>query len=232
MNKASPARAAPFEDMPVWKVLTYIGLQASVFTTIGAALWVLAGRSRLEFLTFSWSEAGAGLILAFGLIATSVVLARAYPKYADWLIRSQARNYSFLKHRISLVAIIFISLCAGVSEEALFRGGLQTLLGDILPMPIAVICAAALFAAIHFAQPLNSALIFIIGGLFGIVYWTSGSLLTVMVGHAVYDVYAIWALQEALHKLGVFDEESAGPLPDDALHETSGLGENSTGESP
>ncbi len=217
-----PHEDNPLADMPVSKVLLYVGLQAAFFTLIGWGLWAWMDRPALQFVTFDWTQTGQGMALALALIALSLVLTKLFPEQTEKLIRSQARNYPFLKHRISIAAIIFVSLCAGVGEEALFRGGLQTLLGDTLPLPIAIALAAALFAAIHFAQPLNSALIFIIGATFGVIYWQTGSLLTVMIGHAVYDIYAIWALQKAMHELGVFDEEPQSPSPFDEESEQAG----------
>ncbi|MEM7688202.1 MAG: type II CAAX endopeptidase family protein [Pseudomonadota bacterium] len=236
MSKNSAGKVDPFADMPIWKVLTYIGLQATFFTALGVALWVIADGSQAPFIAFNWVETAHGLILAAALIAFSFAMAKAFPKYAEWLIRSQAANYSFLRHRISLGSIVFISLCAGIGEEALFRGGLQTLLGDHLPVPLALIVAAALFALIHFAQPLSSALIFAIGCLFGVIYWQTESLLTVMIGHAVYDIYALWALQEAMHELGVFEDaselEADQVLPDEAARETLASTQDTKGESP
>ena len=145
-------------------------------------------------------------------------------------MRAQARNYPFLKHRISLAAIIFISICAGVGEEVFFRGGLQTVLGDYVPLPFAIALASALFAIVHFAQPLNSALIFVIGCLFGLVYWATGSLLTVIFAHMVYDIYALWALQNAMHEFGVFDEPPSAPLPAQAERETLAQTPDTSGE--
>jgi len=230
VSETQDAPANPLEDMPLWKVLSYIGVQAACFTAFGVALWALSDRLPSEFVTFRMDEVGAGLGLALALIGTSLVLARLFPRYVEWLVRSQARNYPFLKDGISIPAIIFISICAGVGEEALFRGGLQTLLGDYLPLPAALILASALFALIHFAQPLNSALIFIIGCLFGMVYWSTASLLTVIIAHAVYDVYALWALQKAMHEFGVFDDAPTPDLPETAGHETLNSTQHTTGE--
>ncbi|MEM7700844.1 MAG: type II CAAX endopeptidase family protein [Pseudomonadota bacterium] len=219
-GKATKDTDNPLADMPVWKVLTYIGLQAVAFISVGVALWIFSGRAAASFVAYAAWEVGAGLALAFALIAVSFVLSRAFPKWVEWLVHSQARNYPFLKHRISISAIIFISLCAGFGEEVLFRGGLQTLLGDYVSLSFAVLIASALFALIHFAQPFNSALIFIIGCLFGVVYWATGSLLTVIIAHTVYDIYALWTLQEAMHEFGVFDDEEAESLPGEPERET------------
>ncbi|MEO0642608.1 MAG: type II CAAX endopeptidase family protein [Pseudomonadota bacterium] len=232
----SRARAAL--DMPLPKVLTLIAVQAIVFAALGWGLWSLTDRSEASFVTFAWWEVGAGFALATALIALSAALALAFPKFAEWLVRSQARQYPFLKNRISLSAIVIISICAGVGEEALFRGGFQTLFGDYTPLPLALALSSALFAAIHFAKPINSALIFVIGCLFGGIYWANGSLLTVIIGHAVYDVYAIWALQEALHRFGIFDEheevepenEPGEPLQAGAARESLPGRDNAPGE--
>ncbi len=200
-------------DMPVSKVLTLTGFQTVCFAFIGAALWVIGDRSLESLVSFRAWEIGYGVALAGALIAFGMVLTRLFPDYADWLVRSQVRNYPFLKKRLSMPAIIFISICAGVGEEALFRGGVQVLLGDYMPMALAILTASTLFAAIHFAQPAISAIILVIGAIFGVFYWQTGSLLMVMIGHAIYDIYALWALQEGMHRLQVFGavEDQAEP---------------------
>ena len=98
---------------------------------------------------------------------------------------------------------MIVSLGAGIGEEALFRGGVQTLAGEYMPAPLAVLVASALFAFVHMAKPPIAAIIFSIGVLFGTIYWQTGSLLMVMIGHALYDVFAIWYLQKEMHRLGV-----------------------------
>lgn len=230
MSAQETDREAALAELPLRKVLSLVGLQTVFFVTVGLALWNLAERPLVAFVALRASDAGMGLGLAAVLIATSAALSKVFPTYTERLVRAQARNYPFLKNRVPLGAILFISLCAGIGEEAFFRGGMQTLLGDVLPMPLAVAIASALFALIHFAQPLNSALIFVIGSLFGVVYWQTGSLLTVMVAHAVYDIYALWALQKAMHELGVFDDESAPLLHAPGARERLDTENERTGE--
>lgn len=220
----------PLAEMPLWKLLLTVGLQAFAFTMVGWAIWVLSGRPRADFLGFAAWEVGYGMALALALILISFALAKAFPKHADSLVREQARRYPFLKNRISIGAILFISICAGLGEEALFRGGLQVLFSDYAPAPLAIALASGLFAAIHLAKPLNTALIFAIGALFGVVYWQSGSLLAVIIAHTVYDIYALWALQNAMHELDVFGESEPTALPANAARETLDPAHNSMGE--
>ncbi len=200
-------------NIPISKLMTLTGFQAACFTIIGLTLYQFSGRDLATFLSVAPWEIALGAALAGALIALGAALSRLFPDYADWLIRSQAGNYPFLKQRLSLAAITFISFCAGLGEEALFRGGVQLLLGDYLPVSLAILIASLMFALIHFAQPVISALILVIGTIFGVVYWYTGSLTAVIIGHAVYDVYALWALQEGMHRLRVFDDPSEDAAP-------------------
>jgi membrane protease YdiL (CAAX protease family) len=182
-----------------------VGLQAAFFTVAGLAIFHQTDRPLAWFVTFDQAGLVGGLALALALILASMTLSALFPAYAQKLIRDQAHTYSFLKNRAPLPAVLFISLCAGIGEEALFRGGLQTWLGGFMSGPLALVLAALAFALIHFAKARVGALIFIIGCLFGWVYWYTGSLLTVMVGHALYDVYALWALQRAMRTMDLAD---------------------------
>ncbi|MEO0699214.1 MAG: type II CAAX endopeptidase family protein [Pseudomonadota bacterium] len=217
--------------MPLGKILALIGFQTGAFALIGWSLWALSHDTSLPFISFALWEIGYGLALGGALIVASATLAAISPALMEKLVRAQAGTYPFLKDRLSLGPIVFLSLCAGIGEEALFRGGLQTWLGDYVPFPYPVLLAALAFALIHFAKPLISALIFAIGCLFGVIYWATGSLLTVMIGHAVYDIYAIWALQEAFHRLGVFAQTSPdADLPEGSARETLSIKHETTGE--
>jgi membrane protease YdiL (CAAX protease family) len=219
--------------MPVGHVLRIFAAQTFFFVVLGYGLWLTSDEAQARpFLTVSLREVSLGLGLAGALIAASAVLARLFPAFAERMMRAQAKSYPFLKHRLSPGAIVFLSACAGIGEEALFRGGAQTWLAGIIPAPAAIAIAAALFAAIHFAHAINSLLIFLIGCLFGLVYWQTGSLLAVVIGHGVYDVYAIRALQDGLHRLGVFEEEAPAALPPVLPRETLDHSETTTGEEP
>jgi membrane protease YdiL (CAAX protease family) len=66
---------------------------------------------------------------------------------------------------------------------------------------------------VHWAKPLVAFLIAVIGLIFAGAYLATGSLLAVMIGHAVYDVWALWFLQEEMHRLRVFDSSANEPNP-------------------
>jgi membrane protease YdiL (CAAX protease family) len=189
-------------------VLWVAAVQALLFAVGGWLLWRAAGPHSAAMLTFAPWEVVLGLALAGALIGCGMATIRIFPAYGEWLIRSQAKSYPFLKNRMLLSALVFLSLCAGLGEEMLFRGGVQTLAASALPAPLAIALASLVFAAIHLARPLVGLLIALIGALFGVAYWWSGSLLAVMTGHAVYDIWALYYLQEGMHRLRVFGSEA------------------------
>lgn len=185
-------------------LLALLTAQTVVFVALGGGLWSLSGRPVSGFVSFGLDEVLLGTALAGALVAVAAAVFLGLPKVAEHLVREQAENFAFLEKPLSFPAVVWVSLGAGVGEEALFRGGVQVLASDYVGMPLAIALAAALFALVHFAKPLIAALIFLVGIVFGVVYWLTGSLLAVMIGHALYDVFALWYVQKEMHRLGVF----------------------------
>ncbi|WP_374405722.1 lysostaphin resistance A-like protein [Pelagerythrobacter sp.] len=190
------------------KMLAVMIAQAAVFTAVGAGIWALSGRALADFVTVDGGQVLVGLAIAAAMIASAAAICFGSPTLSRKLVRTQEKLFGLFGGRLSLTAIIVISLCAGIGEEALFRGGLQTLAGDYVPMPLAIALSSILFTAIHMARPLVMALIFAIGCLFGWLYWQTGSLLAVMIGHAIYDVFALWYVQRELDGMGFYDAQA------------------------
>ncbi len=206
MSDESRTSNAHLADIPLGKLVTLVGLQAAFFTGLGFALWWFSGREPAQFLSAARHEWYRGIALGALLSAVAAFSFYAFPKITDTLVRFQGKTYAFLKNPLPLWAIVWISLCAGVSEEALFRAGLQTLLGDYIGTVAAILVSSAIFALVHMAKPVVAGIIFAIGVLFGVVYVETGSLLTVMLAHAIYDIFALWYLQKRLHELDFFAE--------------------------
>lgn len=90
--------------------------------------------------------------------------------------------------------LIFISVFAGIGEELFFRGVLQRLFIKAFKNPwLGILLTAFLFSALH-VQFFGLIPRFLLGILLGAVYWYSGSLLTAIVAHFLYDSFFItWA---------------------------------------
>lgn len=83
---------------------------------------------------------------------------------------------------------------AGLAEEVLFRGVIQTELASMLPAFLAVVLTSAAFGLAHFLT-LSYALLAAMAGLYlGTLYWIQGNLLIPIVAHAVYDLAALMQL--------------------------------------
>lgn len=201
----------PSEQMAKMSVRELVSVtfgQAVLFTGLGALLWYFSGRNLAEFVTVDAAQIGWGLALTAGMIGSGYVLFKGFPKLGERLIRDQAHSLAFLKNRLGPAPIIALSLCAGISEEALFRGGMLTLGSDYMPFWLALIISSGVFAAIHFAKILVAIFIFAIGIIFGLFYIALDSLLAVMIAHTLYDVWAIWYVQEEMHRLNVFEDNA------------------------
>lgn len=188
----------------VRSILALMFAQTAAFVAMGLGLWMWSGRSAGAFVSFGGHEFALGIALAGIFIAIAAAIFHGLPRLSEYLVRAQADNLAFLESKLPFSAIVAISLGAGIGEEALFRGGIQTLAGDYLGTPLAMVVASAIFAVVHVARPPVAVLIFVIGMIFGTIYWYTASLLAVMIGHALYDVFALWYVQKEMHRLGVF----------------------------
>jgi membrane protease YdiL (CAAX protease family) len=88
---------------------------------------------------------------------------------------------------LTAVDIVLLSATAGFAEEMFFRGLLQSYIG--------IIGSAVVFGLLHALTPAYFVMATGIGLYFGFLYETSGNLLIPMVGHAVYDVFALYLLR-------------------------------------
>jgi uncharacterized protein len=196
------------------RMIAALSAQAAVFAGLGLLLWIWSGRAAGDFVILSWTGALTGVALAAALILLAFVLFRGFPNIGERLVRLQAPTFSLLGPRLGWLPIVLLSLGAGIGEEALLRAGLQTLLGDHLGPMAAILLSSAAFAAIHWAKPVITALLFVIGAIFGVAFWYTGSLLAVMIGHALYDMWALRYLHREMHRLNLFDQPKPRPEPE------------------
>lgn len=99
---------------------------------------------------------------------------------------------------LSVVDIAVVSMLAGVAEEALFRGVLQTAFGDWINPAAGLAIASVLFGLVHFVTPLYAVLAGVIGVWLGGMFLVTGNLLAPIVAHALYDFVALmWLVRDA-----------------------------------
>jgi len=92
-----------------------------------------------------------------------------------------------------LINLFLIAVLPAVSEELLFRGGVQRTLGRIFKNPhVSIWVAAAIFSAIH-VQFYGFLPRMLLGAGFGYLYYWSGSLWYAILGHFLNNAYAVCA---------------------------------------
>lgn len=200
-EKAAP----PKRKLVPSAIATLVVAQNVLFVGLGLLVWHWSGRRIGDMVDLSLVGIAVGLLLGGVLTGSAWYGFRTFPHFSNRLVEMQAETYRFLGRDLRWPAIVTIAFAAGIGEEMLLRGGLQTFLGDYVGSLLAIVLASAVFAAIHLARPVITALLFAIGIVFGTVYWLTGSLLAVMIAHALYDVWALRYLHSEFVRLGIFD---------------------------
>lgn len=161
------------------------------FSLIGAiVIWLFSATPIIELLNRTplyWQLMfGTGYGVAFGLVAISVVQSEELEGVTDYF------SQIIQKSNLRFIDVLFASLCAGIGEEIMFRGGFQPLFG--------VWITAIIFIAIHGYLSLEDMGVFFYGALMvvmsaGLGYLTNWiGIAAAMAGHAAFDVLMFWHL--------------------------------------
>jgi len=95
-------------------------------------------------------------------------------------------GFTFTPRRIALMAI-----AAGISEELLFRGVLQTWGAAFAPELLVIIVTNALFGMMHMRTALYAVIAGLVGMYLGVLYMLTDNLLAPIAAHALYDAVAL-----------------------------------------
>lgn len=185
-------------------------MQLALATLIGMPLVALVVDHFSETVDLRTAIVGDGVFwrqIVYGGIAGLVIAFIAQLLISSPLLEKVNTTYANLLGRFNLTwsEIVFVSLCAGVGEEMLFRGAIQPFMG----IPI----TSVLFVAIHgYLNPSNWRLsvygIFMsvaIGvlGYFAVQY----GLIAAIIGHTVIDIYLLHHLQKNAGDVAVSENQ-------------------------
>jgi membrane protease YdiL (CAAX protease family) len=145
---------------------------------------------------------GSPFILAVtrGLVATLPMLAAFWwLVHSDWPVLRELRGQ--VDHLIgemfpaaSIGQLALVAALAGVGEELLFRGVLQTILGWWTTEVVGVVIASLLFGLAHALSKTYFLMATLIGLFLGSMTWYFKDLAAPIVAHAVYDFVALMYL--------------------------------------
>ena len=201
------AEAPEEPGTPIWidrpgNIVGLILLQGLVGLGAGLAIWWGSGRSLETFVGLHPVDLAVAASVTAALIGSMWLVMLAFPGFLAWSAAQQKILFASGKP-YSTGQILLISLAAGVGEEALFRGGLQTFLTDHIPAWSAILLVSLAFALVHLAGPILLAFIFGYSLLFGLAFHYSQSLSGVMAAHALFDVWALTLVQRELMRQGL-----------------------------
>ena len=170
--------------------VNYFNSQVLILT-IFLAISVFIGRR--EWITVFSTDVPEPRMFVLGsavLVALVVLMRPIWRRRVEersrkvWLFMPRTRKERFLWFAVSLAA--------GVSEEATYRGVMFAILWRLTGSALAAaLIGAAIFSISHFVQGVKSmAIIFGIALSFQMIAWVSGSLYVGMAVHALYDMAA------------------------------------------
>ncbi len=151
--------------------------------------------------------------LAVGLAATMPLLgALAWCLRTRWrpiaeLMRVVDEQVAPLFRGRSIGGLVFLALLAGVAEEALFRGVLQSWLSGRSPQWAALLLTSGVFGALHWISGTYALLAALAGVWLGLLLLVTGNLLPPIIAHAAYDLVALVILARSTPRPGE-------PVPD------------------
>jgi len=175
--------------------LLVVGFEGGL-TLVAVVLGWLLGRPTLGLIHPTWRGVIWGLAATLPLMPVLWWFA-----HSEWgpMRRLQAEidtRVVPLFAQLSLLDVAAAALLAGVGEELLFRGVIQSGLADLAGAGAALIAASVIFGAIHWVTATYAALATVIGAYLGALFLVSGDLVVPIVTHAAYDVVALLYLRQ------------------------------------
>ncbi len=167
-----------------------IAVESSILVLAWGLGW-LVGAPPFELVQLKWRA------VVLGMAATGpLLLAMWWCSRTEW---GPFRGLMFeIEHKIlplfagcSQFDLILICVLAGIGEEALFRGVMQSLLAELLNPGVALMLTSALFGLGHFITPTYAVLAGLLGFYMGWLSLAHENLLAAMVTHALYDYVAL-----------------------------------------
>jgi len=156
--------------------------------------WASASFDSGEFIEVL-SAVGVGILATLPLIGLFVWLQYASFESLDELQDFLHHEVAPLFQKASLLELGLISLAAGLGEEALFRGVLQTYFqtaaGIDASPAFPILFAAILFGLVHFVSSEYFLLSTIVGFYLGVWFWWTGDIIVPITIHALYDWFAL-----------------------------------------
>lgn len=190
-DPAPNERAVEAVDDSRWVVVATLLCEGGLLLLALGIGWFLP-TSPWAKLAWSWNAVAIGLAATMPLLLGLAIITWYPLGPFERLQRVTGELVVPLFRGCSVVQLLAISAMAGIGEEFLFRGALQSLVQHWGASPwAAMILVAVLFGAVHPITPLYAVLAGLVGAYLGWLLLASDNLLTPIVTHAAYDFGAL-----------------------------------------
>lgn len=153
-------------------------------------LGALFGVPAFGEMRFTGAAAGWGLLACGPMLAgLALALRSSWPPLVR--LRRSMDEFATLLSRCTLLDLALISVLAGVGEEALFRGVMQTGLIPAVGLPAAVALTSVVFGMAHYLSLTYAAYAALVSVYLGALLIYTDNLLVPVVAHAAYDFVAL-----------------------------------------
>ena len=181
--------------------------EGSILLVAVLLAWVLGIELR-SLGEISWPAVRWSVFLTLPLLAVMWVVSELPWAPFERIRREMDALIGQLFADASGLDIAMIALLAGVGEETLFRGVIQSVLGGWLTPWWGLAIASVLFGLMHFVTPTYALLATVIGAYLGSLFLLTGNLIVPILVHTLYDVVALAYLvhaRRATHERSVAD---------------------------
>lgn len=115
--------------------------------------------------------------------------------------RSQIEFFAQIGFEFTPFRIAVMAIGAGICEELLFRGALQTWLAGMAPVSLAIFLSSVVFGLLHMRTALYAIIAAGVSIYLGSLFALTGNLIAPMITHGLYDALALEYTRRAVNSL-------------------------------
>lgn len=167
-----------------------VAFEAGIFLAAWALGWLIDRPLSMQ-INATWTSLVAGILATGPLLLGMWLCSRCRLRPLRSLMRQIEESLVPLFRGASWRVLLLVSVLAGLGEECLFRGVIQSGLAEWIGLPLALATTSALFGLAHLITPTYAALAGLIGFYFGGLVIVTDSLFAPVVAHALYDFAAL-----------------------------------------
>jgi len=177
--------------------------------------WLL-GIHPLSSFNLNWHDSWIGMVATLPLLPIFLIMIHGPIPFLGKLKSISKDTIRPMMRRCTIPDLIGISVLAGVGEEMVFRGVLQTWLAQDSPSWAAIVAASLSFGMMHSMSRSYFVLASLVGAYLGFLFVWTGNLITPILVHCLYDSFALYYLTRIWKP---FPNEEPAPIEDDEMED-------------